>query len=268
MSYDSTPKKSLGQHWLDNQDVLQDILVAARIDSSDTVLEIGPGPGALTRLLVAQARQVVAVELDHELARRLPQRVPAANLEVIEQDIMSLNLTTLPTDYVVAANIPYYITSKLIRLLSESPNPPKRAVILVQKEVAERVAARPGGLSLLSVTAQYYWKVSLGVVVPAALFTPPPKVDSQALVMERRVTPIFGKDVDTERFFQLVKAGFSARRKTLQNSLSGGLRISREAAGQLLVSADLSPTARPQELSLDDWYALYDQYQQLLSHAE
>lgn len=256
-----SPKKSLGQHWLNDSGALQSITEAARLSTTDTVLEIGPGPGALTRLLAAHAGNVVAVEFDQALAKALPARVPVDNLTVVTADIVRFDLTTLPSDYVVVANIPYYITSKLIRLLSETANPPKRAVLLIQKEVAERVVATPGDMSLLSVTAQYYWQVSLGEVVPARVFTPPPKVDSQVLIMERRLTPLFEVPVDTSQFFQVVKAGFSARRKILQNSLSGGLRVSREVAGQLLVAAGLSPTARPQELSLDDWHALYEQYQ-------
>ena len=256
-----TTNKSLGQHWLTDTIVLEDICAAAEIEPADTVLEIGPGPGTLTAFLVEQAKQVIAVEFDRDLAKALPHKVKAPNLEVVTRDILSFDLTSLPTDYVVVANIPYYITSKLIRTLSESTNQPKRAVILVQKEVAERVAAAPGDMSLLSVSAQYYWDVSLDAVVPAQLFTPPPKVDSQVLVMERREAPLFDDLSDPALFFQLVKAGFSARRKTLQNSLSGGLRISREVAGKLLADAGLSPTARPQELSLNDWHILYNQYQ-------
>lgn len=249
--------KSLGQHWLTDPMVLEDICDAADISQADTVLEIGPGPGSLTKLLVSVAKQVVAVEFDHDLAKSLRGRVTADNLTIIEQDILSFDLTALPADYVVVANIPYYITSKLIRTLSESSNPASRVVILVQKEVAERVAAGPGQMSLLSVSAQYYWEVSLDSVVPAQLFTPPPKVDSQVLVMHRRLSPLFDDVGDCREFFQLVKAGFSARRKTLQNSLSGGLRISREVAGQLLLDAGLSPATRPQELGLDDWRRLF-----------
>lgn len=255
--------KSLGQHWLSDQMILEDICDAAQIEQGDTVLEIGPGPGTLTSILVEKADHVVAVEFDTELATQLSARVKADNLTIVSQDILSFDLTTLPSDYVVVANIPYYITSKLIRTLSESMNQPKRIVILVQKEVAERVAAEPGDMSLLSITAQYYWDVSLDAIVPARLFTPPPKVDSQVLVMERKAIKVLGEDAKPASFFRLVKAGFSARRKTLQNSLSGGLRISREQAGKLLTAAGLSPTARPQELSMEDWVSLYIEYERL-----
>jgi 16S rRNA (adenine1518-N6/adenine1519-N6)-dimethyltransferase len=195
------------------------------------------------------------VEFDERLAKELGARVPADNLQVISEDILSLDLTTLPLDYKVAANIPYYLTSNLIRVLSETPNPPRAAALLVQKEVAERVAAEPGAMSLLSVTAQFYWQVSLGQVVPAALFEPPPKVDSRILIMERRPEPLF--DVDTKRFFRLVKSGFAQRRKTLLNSMGSGLHLSREDAQQLLEAADIAPGRRAQTLNLQEWHRLY-----------
>lgn len=229
---------------------------AADIKDGDTVLEVGPGLGTLTELLVERADKVVAVEFDEKLARELPSRVPDSNLEVVRQDILSFDLTTMEPRYKVVANIPYYLTSNLIRVLSESSNPPSAAAILIQKEVAERVAAKPGDMSLLSVTAQYYWETSLGIVMPAALFTPPPKVDSQILVLRRRGALLF-PGTDEKQFFRLVKAGFSNRRKTLSNSLSGGLHISKPEATELLIKSGIKPTARPQELSLQQWHDLY-----------
>jgi 16S rRNA (adenine1518-N6/adenine1519-N6)-dimethyltransferase len=145
--------------------------------------------------------------------------------------------------------------------MSESTNPPEAAAILIQKEVAERVCAKPGDMSILSVTAQYYWEVSLGRMVEAELFTPPPKVDSQILIMKYRKEPLF-EDVDSKQFFRLVKAGFSQKRKTLQNALSGGLSISKEQSKEMLDAADITINTRAQALPLDDWYALYDVYLQ------
>ncbi len=232
---------------------------AAIISPTDAILEIGPGLGTLTQLLVTQAGHVVAVEFDAALANDLPARVPAANLEVVRQDILRFDLTTLPPGHKVVANIPYYLTSNLIRVLSESSNPPVRAVLLVQKEVAERVAAKPGDMSILSVTAQFYWDVSLGCEVPAALFTPPPKVDSQILILTRRQHSLF-PDADPKTFFRIVKAGFAQRRKTLLNSLSSGLHLSRNETEQLMRNALVDPVTRAQALSLDDWHALYKQY--------
>jgi len=249
------PKKSLGQHWLHDTDSLEAMLSAGAVKPGDVVLEIGPGLGTLTKLLVKRAGRVIAVEFDANLARDLPGRVPADNLEIIQQDILSLDFTRLPHDYKVVANIPYYLTSNLIRILSETSNPPSLAVLLVQKEVAERVAAQPGSMSILSVTAQYFWEVTLGKLVPAELFTPPPKVDSQIISLHYRQQARFA-DVDSKDFFRLVKAGFSQRRKTLLNSLSGGLQLDKPTVKLLCESVGIDPARRAQTLSLDEWYAL------------
>ena len=250
------PKKSLGQHWLHDELSLEAMCLAADVQSTDTVLEIGPGLGTLTQLLVAKASQVVAVEFDHDLAQGLPARVPSDNLTVTESDILRFDFTTLPPDYKIVANIPYYLTSNLVRVISETPNRASSVALLVQKEVAKRIAAKPGNLSMLGVSAQFYWDVQLHDEVPAELFTPPPKVDSQIVALKRRDAPLW-PDVDTAEFFRLVKAGFSQKRKTLQNSLSGGLRIDKSVAGQLLESAGLAVNLRAQNLSLDDWHKLY-----------
>jgi 16S rRNA (adenine1518-N6/adenine1519-N6)-dimethyltransferase len=256
MSFSPIPKKSLGQHWLNDYDSLKAMCDAADLQPSDVILEIGPGLGTLTELLVEDAQRVVAVEFDGRLALELPNRVPAINLEVVTQDILSYDFTSLPVDYKVVANIPYYLTSNLIRVISETPNQPVAAVILIQKEVAERVAAKPGSMSILSVTAQYYWDVSLSIVVQSDLFTPPPKVDSQILVLKRRAQPLF-PDIDTKAFFKLVKAGFSQKRKTLLNSLSGGLQLDKTAVKELCEKAGIDASRRAQTLSLQEWHALY-----------
>lgn len=255
----NAPKKSLGQHWLHDQASLQAMLAAANVQPDDTVLEIGPGLGTLTALLVEHAQQVIAVEFDHDLARDLPGRVPADNLRVIEQDILRFNFSDLPANYKIVANIPYYLTSNLVRVISEATNRPSAVALLVQKEVAERAAAKPGAMSMLSVTAQFYWDVTLGMVVPAELFTPPPKVDSQILLLKRRDTADL-QAVDAQLFFRLAKAGFSQRRKTLLNSLSAGLHLNREKAGQLCEQAGIDPQRRAQTLSLEEWQRLLIAY--------
>jgi 16S rRNA (adenine1518-N6/adenine1519-N6)-dimethyltransferase len=254
MEFPST-KKSLGQHWLDDQTSLDAMLDAAEISLDDVVLEIGPGPGTLTEELVSSAKQVTAVEFDADLAQELPLRVPAENLTVVNQDILRFDLTSMPPNYKVVANIPYYLTSKLLRVLCESPNHFSKAAILIQKEVAERVCAKPGDMSLLSVSVQFYCEATLGPVVKAELFTPPPKVDSQILKLSFRDKPLF--DVDTKAFFRVVKAGFAQRRKTLLNSLSGGLQLNRQETEALIIKAGLAPTVRAQNLSLEDWHSLY-----------
>ncbi|HET6924813.1 MAG TPA: 16S rRNA (adenine(1518)-N(6)/adenine(1519)-N(6))-dimethyltransferase RsmA [Candidatus Saccharimonadales bacterium] len=250
------PKKSLGQHWLMDETALAAIADAAELTPDDTVLEVGPGLGPLTQLLTERAGQVVAVEFDEALAAELPRRVPTPNLKVIRQDILSFDFTSLPPDYKVVANIPYYLTSNFIRVLSETTNRPSVAVLLVQQEVAERVTASPGDMSVLSVTAQYYWRVGLGFRVPAELFTPPPKVDSQVLLLERRDEELF-PGTDTKQFFRLVKAGFSERRKKLRSSLSNGMHVSKPDAEAILNKASIDPNLRAQALSLDDWHRLY-----------
>jgi len=252
-------KKSLGQHWLHDELSLEAMALGVDASAGDVVLEVGPGLGTLTKQLVDRGCQVTAVEFDADLARELPRRVPSDTLQVINQDILRFDLTTMPAGYKVAANIPYYLTSKLLRMLCESPVHFSRAALLVQKEVAERVCAAPGDMSLLSVSVQYYCEARLGDLVPAELFTPPPKVDSQILLLAYREQPLWS-DIDEATFFRLVKAGFHERRKKLRSSLSGGLRISKPEAEALLTKAGIDPGLRPQHLSLDDWHNLYQAY--------
>lgn len=253
---DPSPKKSLGQHWLYDIDALESMCMSAGVNSEDTVLEIGPGLGTLTTLLVSRAKAVVAVEFDETLAQSLQGRVKADNLIIEQHDILRFDLTKLPNNYKVVANIPYYLTSNLIRVISESLNQPAVAVLLVQKEVAQRVAASPGSMSLLSVSAQFYWEVSTASEVPAELFSPPPKVDSQILILSRRREPLF-PGIDIQVFFRIVKAGFSSRRKTLLNSLSAGLRINKSSIEGLLHTAKIDAKLRPQSLSLEQWHSIY-----------
>ena len=249
------PKKSLGQHWLKDRSVLSGIADAARIGADDTVLEIGPGLGTLTSELLRRAKKVVAVELDDELAEKLPGQFPGTSLEVIHQDILTFDLRGLPENYVVVANVPYYITSKIIQLLTTATNKPRTIVLLIQKEVAERLAAEPGDMSILAVSAQIYAKVSLGDVVPAELFTPPPKVDSPVVILDMHEAPRIAPEIE-KRFFRVVKAGFVAKRKKLRSSIASGLHISKQLAGEVLSEAAINPDNRAEELSIDDWERL------------
>lgn len=249
------PDKSLGQHWLKDRDVLSAIAEEAELTKDDTVLEIGPGLGTLTSELLRRSKQVVAVEFDKNLTDKLPAQFPGKNLEVINQDILEFDLTTLPKNYSVVANVPYYITSKIIQLLMTSTNKPRIAVLLVQKEVAERLAAEPGDMSILAVSAQVFAEVSLGDVVPAEYFTPPPKVDSQVVILRTRTESLLG-DVNEKDFFSVVKAGFSAKRKKLRSSLAGGLKIDKAVAEELLNSARIDPNDRAESLAIDDWIRL------------
>ncbi len=249
------PKKELGQHWLKDREILSSIADAADLSVSDTVLEIGPGLGTLTSELLRRAGRVVAVEFDRDLAAKLPGQFPGKKLDVITSDILSFDLSVLPSDYKVVANVPYYITSKIVEKLMTAKNRPSRIVLLVQKEVAERLAAGPGDMSMLSISAQVYAEVSLGPIVRAEYFTPPPKVDSRVVIMRSRVRSIVDENIERS-FFRLVKAGFSARRKKLSSSLAGGLSISKQQAIDLLNSVDIDPNFRAQDLSLEQWLAL------------
>lgn len=245
-------KKSLGQHWLKDKAALFSIADEADILPSDTVLEIGPGLGTLTSVLLNRAQKVVAVEFDSDLARKLPAQFPGKNLEVINQDILQFDLESIPQNYKVVANVPYYITSKIIHKLMTAQNKPDIAVILVQKEVAERATVPAGKMSALSVSAQLYADVYLGDVIKADLFVPPPEVDSQVLVLKSK-NPQFPAGIDDKKFFRIVKAGFIARRKKLRSSLSAGLAISKTEVEKLLAESDLSPDLRAEDLSVDDW---------------
>lgn len=235
--------------------MLEHIADLAEVGPNDAVLEIGPGLGTLTSELLRRADSVLAVEFDQALARKLPGQFPGKNLQVVNQDILSFDLNQLPAGYKVAANVPYYITSKIVQLLMTADNKPSLAVLLVQKEVAERLAAAPGDMSILAISAQLYADVHLGDIVPAELFTPPPKVDSQVVVLRTRGQPRF-TDISEKEYFRVVKAGFSAKRKKLRSSLSGGLGISKDDVATLLASANVSPDVRAEDLTLEQWYRL------------
>lgn len=251
----SGPNKELGQHWLTDRIVLADIADAADIKPNDTVLEIGPGLGTLTSELLRRAERVLAVEFDRDLAAKLPGQFPGTQLQVVNEDILSFNLDALPKNYVVVANVPYYITSKIVHKLMTASNKPRIAVLLVQKEVAQRIAAQAGDMSILAISAQVYATARLGSEVPREFFTPPPKVDSQVVILETRQEPLIAPD-DEKQFFKVVKAGFSAKRKKLRSSLAGGLGMQKPYVERLLASANVSPDVRAEDLSLDEWQAI------------
>ena len=252
-----TPKKQLGQHWLNDESSLLAMAEAVLVDINDDVLEIGPGLGSLTQMLIDKGAKVTAVELDENLSSSLKNRIKGAggNLEIISQDILKFDFNQLPSGYKIVANIPYYLSSHLLRIICEANNPPVQAALLVQKEVAKRVCAQQGSMSILSVSTQLYFEPSLGTMVPAQLFTPPPKVDSQILILKRRKNPLFG-DQNPKLLLKLVKAGFSERRKKLRSSLSGGLHISKAQADDLLIKAEIDGDLRAQNLAISDWLKL------------
>lgn len=254
-------KKELGQNFLCDRSILSTIAGYGELTGRDTVLEIGPGLGALTAQLCRRAGQVVAVEYDRILAEQLAGRVAElmggqpANLELVRADIMDYDLEALPANYKVVANIPYYLTSKIMEKLWASANQPSLAVILVQREVARRLVATPGQLSLLAISVQLFARVELGIKVPAELFDPAPKVDSQVVIMHRRSDPLIPA-AELERFFTVCRAGFCQRRKKLLSSLALGLRTTKAETARLLQLADIDPSRRAQELSIADWQRL------------
>lgn len=248
-------KKELGQHWLKDRAILAAIADDADLHPGDVVLEIGPGLGTLTSELLRRVDRVIAVEFDADLAKKLPGQFPGKNLEVIHTDILQFDLDRLPAGYKVVANVPYYITSKIVEKLMTARNRPSVAVLLVQKEVAERIAAQPGDLSILALSAQVYAEADLGVFVPREYFTPPPKVDSAVVILRTRPVPLVSPE-DERAFFRVVKAGFVAKRKKLRSSIAAGLAISKPDAEALLRHANIDPDLRAEDLSIDDWLRL------------
>jgi 16S rRNA (adenine1518-N6/adenine1519-N6)-dimethyltransferase len=256
--YGLRPHKGLGQNFLQDPIALEKIAAAAEIQPTDTALEIGPGLGSLTRYLAAAAKEVVAVELDQHLLPPLKAVLsPYNNVRLIHGDILELDpgeLITVP-NYVVAANIPYYITSAVIRHLLESPTKPRRVVLTIQKEVAQRICEKPGDMSLLALSVQVYGKPRVVAHVPAGAFVPAPNVDSSVLSIEIYPEPLIPHEY-LDRFFKLIKAGFSQKRKMLRNSLSSGLSISSTEAADLLTCAGIDPQRRAETLSIDEWRTL------------
>ena len=252
------PDKKLGQNFLQDPFALDSIAAAAEIQPTDTVLEIGPGLGSLTRYLAVAAREVIAVELDPDLIPPLQAVTqPYDNIRIIHGDILKLSPQELVQEpgYLVVANIPYYITSAIIRHLLEHDPKPRRIVLTIQKEVADRICAQPGDMSLLALSVQVYGQPRLVQRIPAGAFFPAPKVDSAVLCVEIYETPRIQPEL-LNTFFKLVKAGFSQKRKTLRNSLSSGLHISTLEAEGLLKKANIDPMRRAETLSIEEWQLL------------
>ncbi len=242
-----------------DSEVLQDIVELAEIEPGDMVVEVGPGLGTLTRPLLEAGANVTSVEFDPDLYKNLEKRgleiFGKKNLErlnLVNEDILNFRFDQIEGGYKVVANIPYYLTSNLIRLLSSGPKRPDMIVLLIQKEVAERLCAVAGNMSLLSIWAQLYYDCDLGPLVPAELFTPPPKVDSEVVIMTLLDKPRI-EGVDHKTLRKILQAGFSNKRKTLHNSLSAGLHLSKDEVAELLEAAGISLKSRPQELDHQAW---------------
>ncbi len=249
------PKKSLGQNFLVDAASLQKVVEAAQIPDGAGVLEVGAGLGSLTRLLARAAGRVVAVELDERLMPALKSVLSGfSNVTLVHGDILELDpgALGLRPGYIVAANIPYYITSALIRHLLEAGNKPARMVLTVQREVAARICAGPGEMSLLALSVQVYGRPQIMARISAGAFYPPPKVDSAVVRVDLSPQPLISED-DLGALFRLAHAGFGQKRKTLRNSLAAGLGWSGAAAEGWLEAAGIDPRRRAETLSITEW---------------
>ncbi|NCU30215.1 ribosomal RNA small subunit methyltransferase A [Candidatus Saccharibacteria bacterium] len=251
------PNKFLGQHWLRDRPILELIVADANLSRDDTVLEIGPGLGTLTSVLLKYAGSVVAVEFDVEVARKLPGQFPGKNLLVVPGDILTYDLGNLPVGYKVVANIPYYITKKIIQSLVRAGNSPENMVLLMQQEVAEKYAASQGELTLPAIELQLSYDVHVSTRVPKMYFIPQPKVDSQVLVCTKKQMRDIA-ELDKQRILHIAQIGFSSPRKKLRSSLSGGLSIDKSKLEQILHNAVIDPGLRAEDLSISDWVRLAD----------
>ncbi|HEY41665.1 MAG TPA: 16S rRNA (adenine(1518)-N(6)/adenine(1519)-N(6))-dimethyltransferase RsmA [Dehalococcoidia bacterium] len=256
-------RKKLGQHFLIDRRVLETILEAASLTPDDVVIEVGPGLGVLTGELAKRAGRVIAVELDDRLAVALREEfISLHNVDIINGDILNINPAGLLEEsgsqgrYKVVANLPYYITAPVLRHFLEASLKPQAMVVMVQKEVAETIAASPGRMSLLSISVQFYGGPVIVDYVPASSFYPPPEVDSAVLKIDVYPEPKLAVG-DESGFFGLVRAGFSAARKQLVNSLVHGLGLPKEEVLSLMERAGIEPKRRAETLSLDEWARLW-----------
>jgi len=253
-------KKRLGQNFLIDSDVLGKILHAAELSAEDMVVEVGPGLGILTSALASKVRKVFAIELDTELSSLLRNKLGTqANVEVINEDILKVDLSQLlgqDSRYKVVANLPYYITSPVLRYFMENRLQPSLMVVMVQKEVAEAIVASSGKMSVLAISLHVYSKPRIIARVPADCFYPRPKVDSAIVRFDVLPQPAISVD-DIDAFFDVVRRGFSAPRKQLRNSLANGYDVKPADVDPSLKGAGIDPTRRAETLSLEEWERLY-----------
>jgi len=260
------PRKSLGQNFLVNPGALRRIADAADLSHDDVVIEVGPGTGALTRELLARAGFVIAVEKDEALAEALEREFAGEpRLFIVQMDALDLDPHVLlggagrdrNLPYKVVANLPYYVAMPILRRFLEAPLQPRLLVLLLQREVAQSICAKPGDMSLLSVAMQLYAEPKMIGVVKPGSFYPPPKVDSAIVRLDVRAEPAVVSRDETEAFLEVVRAGFSAPRKQLANPLAHGLGLSREQTLEILNAAGIDARRRAETLSLEEWGKVY-----------
>lgn len=252
------PNKGLGQNFLFERGIVQKMVRVAGIGPDDTVLEVGPGLGILTSELLRSAKRVVAVELDHTLAAHLLRAFgDDPRFSLVEGDALRLAVADLvppPTPYVVAANLPYSVGSAVLRHLLEAPHPPQRLAVMLQLEVAERLAARPPEMSVLAVAVQFYAESRVAFRVPPGVFIPPPTVESAVVVLDLRLPPL--PPEERACFFRVVNSGFRQKRKQVANSLAAELALPKEEVVAWLAAAGIDPMRRAQTLAVEEWVAL------------
>lgn len=267
--FDLRARKRLGQHFLIDGRVLDLILSSADLSPSDVVIEVGPGLGILTQELTRRVGRVIAVELDDSLAAMLKDKLATfRNVTIINKDILKVEPADLlsqaglpPQPYKVVANLPYYITSPVLRHFLEASVKPQMMLVMVQKEVADVIAARPGDRSVLSIAIQFYGKPTIISRVPARAFYPPPEVDSALLRIDLHPQPIVDVS-DANSFFKVVRAGFTNPRKQIANSLAQGLGIAKEEAQGLLASTGIDARRRAETLTVEEWAELWRRFSQ------
>jgi len=257
-THEIAPKKSLGQNFLHDPNALEKIVEVADLMPGDTVLEIGAGTGALTVRLAQSRARVIAVEIDERLLPILRQQLADfPRVQIVHADILETNVAELVGDqpYVVVANLPYYITSAILRHLLDIPHKPRRLVLTIQQEVAERLIAQPGDMSLLTVSVQFYGKPTIATRFNPAAFWPRPDVASAVVRIDVYDHPPV--DVPSEAlFFKIVRAGFGQKRKQLKNSMGGGLGMNHIEASAILQKAGVDPTRRAETLTLEEWASI------------
>ena len=247
------PLKKLGQNFLIDKSVVKKVIKAAEFHSKDIVLEIGPGIGALTKEIAKKADKVIAVEKDPKMVEILKETLKDfKNIELVNKDILKINFQ-FPKNYKIVANLPFYITAPVIRKSLEGKLPPKEMILIIQKEVAQRICVKPPKMNILAVSVQFYSKPKIISYISKKSFWPSPKVDSAIIkiVPQKKY-----KDVDIDLFFKIVKAGFAHPRKQLANNLTNGLKLNKQEVNDLLLKKDVQPTQRAETLTINNWIQL------------
>lgn len=259
--YDIAPKKLFGQNFLISEGILEKIIKEANLSKDDVILEVGPGLGALTLKMAPHVKKIIAVEKDRELVKILTERLKEqgiSNVQIIEEDILKFNPTDhrlMANDYKLIANIPYYLTSALIRDFLESQNKPQKIILMIQKEVAQRICAPKYDekMNILALSVQFYAEARVLFYVSKANFWPAPKIDSAVIeIIPLKKLP----EIDEKMFFRVVKAGFANKRKQLASNLANNLNVPKEKIEEILENIGLNPRQRAEELALEQWFNL------------